>query len=386
MTYAILVQRLVLPVSVLPTNVDLLPNELQRLQMIDYSKPSRESLAKLVGAINQLPQPPPLPDPLPDPPKLPVPRIFVLRQMLNSPEYLDPPTQFKVLNELRLYATKPRLTEEATTLLVDFRQRSDITAEIQRQVDTLLEWPVEQEKRTKEYAEEKPPVHKTPIKSPGPDQLPPARSKTRNAMLLVFDSPWYSDWTIWLAITSLVLGIAIGVPNTFAHPQKGLPDWLQGIFWGVGCAIAFGVIPAVARLRIRRVRLARFLTQLEDVEQSFSYMSNSGAGSTEVPDWVTRLQAAAEQDPSQAMFRAWRHVESVVARLGDQAGLAKARNTAVALAKAGILREATSDRLNQLDQLRNKVIHGRVYPSKDNALTYIELARTAFDMLPQPLA
>ncbi|MFD5482882.1 hypothetical protein [Streptomyces hawaiiensis] len=83
-----------------------------------------------------------------------------------------------------------------------------------------------------------------------PPSAPPApRSKRRNAVLALYDSPLYRDWAFWMtAGWGLITAVAIPAGDQ----PSSLPVWLDTLLAVLTFVILFGVFPTWLRLLIRR--------------------------------------------------------------------------------------------------------------------------------------
>ncbi|MFF7309087.1 hypothetical protein [Streptomyces sp. NPDC008137] len=83
-----------------------------------------------------------------------------------------------------------------------------------------------------------------------PPSAPPApRSKRRNAVLALYDSPLYRDWAFWMTV-GWGLITAVAIPS--GDQPSSLPVWLDTLLAVLTFVILFGVFPTWIRLLIRR--------------------------------------------------------------------------------------------------------------------------------------
>src|SRR5215469_14538369 len=81
--YATQLGKTVLPVAVEQVQAEVLPPDIGRLQVIDYSEPSEAAAFQLIGSVMKLLPPPPLPDPLPEPPSIPISYLAAITDRLS---------------------------------------------------------------------------------------------------------------------------------------------------------------------------------------------------------------------------------------------------------------------------------------------------------------
>lgn len=83
-----------------------------------------------------------------------------------------------------------------------------------------------------------------------PPSAPSApRSKRRNAVLALYDSPLYRDWAFWMTF-GWGLITAVAIPS--GDQPSSLPVWLDTLLAVLTFVILFGVFPTWLRLLIRR--------------------------------------------------------------------------------------------------------------------------------------
>lgn len=69
--YAARLGKPILPLAIEPISAGMLPSDISRLQIVDYSRPDEDTAYAPIGAIVRLPAPSLLPFPLPEPPDAP---------------------------------------------------------------------------------------------------------------------------------------------------------------------------------------------------------------------------------------------------------------------------------------------------------------------------
>ncbi|MGH3715898.1 MAG: TIR domain-containing protein, partial [Micromonosporaceae bacterium] len=135
--YAGALGKPILPVLVEPLPAEMLPADVQLLQLVDYTAEGADSAIRLAGAVAQLRTAPPLPDPLPAPPPVPLSYLSQLGHKLAGAAPLTLEEQVAIAARLET-ATGAADAEERSTarhLLQALRQRSDLLAATQHIID-----------------------------------------------------------------------------------------------------------------------------------------------------------------------------------------------------------------------------------------------------------
>jgi hypothetical protein len=137
-TYASRLNKRVLPVLLSDgVNPSLLPDELQRLQFVDYRSDDKTAYQRLLAAIANLPAPQPPPDPLPTPPDAPVSPLAQIKAQLEAPS-LDLDTQLKLVFQLKQYLGEPDKTAGARELLQQLSHHPDVRAAVAQDIAVIL--------------------------------------------------------------------------------------------------------------------------------------------------------------------------------------------------------------------------------------------------------
>ncbi len=137
-TYASRLNKRVLPVLLSDgVNPSLLPDELQRLQFVDYRTDDKTAYQRLLAAIANLPAPQPPPDPLPTPPDAPVSPLAQIKAQLEAPA-LDLDTQLKLVFQLKQYLSEPDKTAGARELLQQLSHHQDVRAAVAQDIAVIL--------------------------------------------------------------------------------------------------------------------------------------------------------------------------------------------------------------------------------------------------------
>jgi hypothetical protein len=137
--YAASLGKAILPLTIEPLGVELLPSDLARLQVIDYSQPDEAAAFQLAGAIIRLPEPRALPDPLPNPPSAPTSALDNVAEQLKAPS-LDQDQQLAVIGRLESAlapSADPNDRSIALEMLGEMEKRDDLFAAVDRRIAAL---------------------------------------------------------------------------------------------------------------------------------------------------------------------------------------------------------------------------------------------------------
>jgi len=135
--YAASLGKSVLPLAIETVPTAILPLDIARLQIIDYTQPGDAAAFQLVGAILGLPPTRPLPSPLPVPPALPMSYIHDLAEQVALPS-LNLDQQLAVIGKLESALDDPGNRDAAVTLLQQMAVRQDLYAAPARRLDVIL--------------------------------------------------------------------------------------------------------------------------------------------------------------------------------------------------------------------------------------------------------
>lgn len=136
-SYAASLGKSVLPLAIETVPTALLPSDIARLQIIDYTQPGDAAAFQLVGAVLSLPPMQPLPSPLPVPPDLPMSYIHDLAEEVALPS-LNLDQQLAVIGKLESALNDPGNRDVAVTLLQQMAVRHDLYAAPARRLDIIL--------------------------------------------------------------------------------------------------------------------------------------------------------------------------------------------------------------------------------------------------------
>ncbi len=136
--YAHALRKQILPI-LLEGGVDvhLLPEELQKIQFVDYRTNDAAAWQSLLLAISKLPQPALAPNPLPVPPPAPVSPLGELQEKLDAQE-LNPRDQAYILHQLKNFLKSGETADGARVLLMQLRRHPDLRASIAEEIDAFL--------------------------------------------------------------------------------------------------------------------------------------------------------------------------------------------------------------------------------------------------------
>ncbi len=135
--YASDLGKRVLPVLLETVNTALLPTPLAQIQYVDYRARDHKAALLLNRALNALPPAEPLPDPLPVPPAVPLSPLAEANLRLDQPA-LGFDEQAALLLKLKNLFQQPDTKQDALALLMRFKQRQDLLARIDSELDTIL--------------------------------------------------------------------------------------------------------------------------------------------------------------------------------------------------------------------------------------------------------
>jgi len=137
--YAADLGKTILPVLITPdVTPDALPVRLQAIQSVDYRKLDRVAALGLARAFNTLPASKPLPEPLPPAPEVPISDLATLRDLIDADAPLTQVQQTEIVAKLRRLSREPGTSVDAFNLLRAMKQRSDLFADIDDDIEELL--------------------------------------------------------------------------------------------------------------------------------------------------------------------------------------------------------------------------------------------------------
>jgi hypothetical protein len=137
LAYAVALQRPVLPVRVRDVDLQLAPDPIPALHVIEYGERTPENAIELLLAINRTPTSVPRPDRLPPPPPPPLLSLGPVREMVGA-DRLTYGEQQEVVIELRERLANVDERGAAVVLLREFRRRNDVVESVGAEIDRLL--------------------------------------------------------------------------------------------------------------------------------------------------------------------------------------------------------------------------------------------------------
>jgi hypothetical protein len=143
--YARAVGKPVVPVMIDPVNPDLLPGELARVQLVDFTAGNEQAPFDLMAALSGLPDAEPLPTPLPEAPPVPVSYLSGLGESIQKPDMtLD--EQYAVVRKLKSGLERPRERDAVIQLMTRLRAREDLYAGPARELEAAYLEGIEQQR------------------------------------------------------------------------------------------------------------------------------------------------------------------------------------------------------------------------------------------------
>jgi len=143
--YARAVGRPVVPVMIDQVNPDLLPGELARVQIVDFTPGNEQAAFDLMAALSGLPDPQPLPTPLPEAPPVPVSYLSGLGESIQQAD-LTLDEQYAVVRKLRSGLERPRERDAVIQLMSRLRAREDLYAGPARELEAAYLEGIEQQR------------------------------------------------------------------------------------------------------------------------------------------------------------------------------------------------------------------------------------------------
>jgi hypothetical protein len=199
--YAHCLQRTILPVEVTQSvSRQLLPTDLQRLQVVAYLQESKAELAQIARSIHDSPRNP-LPHPLPRPPDVPVSYLLRIQIRLNDPRTMSITEQDTIVDWLERGIRRDDEKREAQALLVRMQSRRGLDHVVAERITRVL---------TASYAPPSPP-------SPQPLPVaPPAVGK----QIRGWRTPMYTILIV-LSLVIPLMGFIVGLTNVRFSDRRG---------------------------------------------------------------------------------------------------------------------------------------------------------------------
>ena len=130
----------ILPVLVSSeVSVNLLPEALSKIQMVDYRNRDTEAAFKLARALTSIRSVTALPNPLPDPPEAPLSALGALAVQVDNPGTMNFEEQSSLLFKIKKNLLDDSNSDDACKLLARMRKRPDLLVSIADEIDDLLQ-------------------------------------------------------------------------------------------------------------------------------------------------------------------------------------------------------------------------------------------------------
>ncbi len=163
--------------------------------------------------------------------------------------------------------------------------------------------------------------HMTDNRGVSPSVGPLPRTKRRNAVLALYDSPVHRDWAFWMtAGWGTITALAIGT----GEPSSSMPVWLDTVLAVLTFVILFGVFPSWLRLLVRRWLWRRHGTSPQPFPSGRLETERGLAVTPTIPPFTTSAHypPPPSQPPAGTRGVQGRHVpEAVDLDLGETRGL-----------------------------------------------------------------
>lgn len=137
--YAVQLKKHRLPIQAsLIENYRTLPYEVQRLQIVNYMTPDKNSLRALANALTGFHLPNPIPDPLPQRPAAPISALSKITHELSQ-DTLSEDQQRSIFNRLLKLMDDPLEKQGAQELLLQLEKHADVSPAVLKEIAFLLE-------------------------------------------------------------------------------------------------------------------------------------------------------------------------------------------------------------------------------------------------------
>ena len=217
--YATKLGKPILPVAVEHMPAGLIPTDVARLQIIDYTRPDETSAFRLAAAIFSLPKPKALPNPLPAPPGLPQTRFANLNDLIAA-RSLSMEEQLGILARLEgaLAPTSDQEDREtAAEMLSEMAKRPDLYEAAARKMEALQA----KAGSAAQTSSAEPQTSQGPSPSTPPPSTPPPGTSPKK-------SEWSPDPWSWseqkTSTTPQQSQPTTGIRPLFSQPQQSQPS------------------------------------------------------------------------------------------------------------------------------------------------------------------
>jgi hypothetical protein len=138
-SYADALQKRIVPLLLVDSvNMQLLPPQLQQIQVVDYRSPGTTGWPNLIQTLASLPSAAPFPSPLPSPPPVPMSALGALKLRIDGEQSLSRQDQQDILYELKLLSRRDDTSSSARELLSSLLYRHDLLYLIGKDVEQVL--------------------------------------------------------------------------------------------------------------------------------------------------------------------------------------------------------------------------------------------------------
>ncbi len=136
--YAAAVKRNFLPIVVTDgVRPKTAPEELSKLQWVDYREENQGAAFELFAALNGLPETPPLPEPLPEPPPVPVSYLGSLKEKVETSDKLTANDQKALIFDFEEKIDRQEDRTAILDLLDELKKRPDVLSVISTKIGDL---------------------------------------------------------------------------------------------------------------------------------------------------------------------------------------------------------------------------------------------------------
>lgn len=219
--YADALGKRILPVLLTDINNDFLPPALSRIQFVDYRVQDKKASIGLARALTALPPSTPHPDPLPVPPEAPISGLGRVKERIESTTRLNLDEQAALVLEIKGFYQKLDTQATARDLLERFRNRTDLFASIDREIQSIL--------GTFEPAN-------APIKPPAIPTAPTPAPRNLSDTSLPYKLGVWAKQFVWAYLGALIALVPL---MTILNQEANFgPNLIYAVFVSVGFILA----------------------------------------------------------------------------------------------------------------------------------------------------